>query len=54
MFREADVNKDKKVTLSEFRNYVYKKDKEMTKMFRVFDKDKSGYISFSELSESFK
>ena len=49
LFREADVNKDQKVTLEEFRNYVYKKDKEMIKMFRMFDKDKSGFISYSEL-----
>ena len=50
LFREADVNKDKKVTLEEFRNFVYKKDKEMKKMFKLFDKSNSGYISFEELS----
>lgn len=50
LFREADVNKDKKVTLEEFRNYVYKKDKEMKKMFKLFDKNKSGFISFEELT----
>lgn len=61
MFREVDVDGDSTITFVEFCQLMAPRlnkpqfsDESLTKVFKKFDKDKSGSISISELQQAFE
>jgi Ca2+-binding EF-hand superfamily protein len=58
MFRKFDLDKSQTISLSEFRNMVLSyrlplRDAEIVTVFRAFDKDRTGFMSYHQFMDAF-